>query len=65
MAASSTGRAWTCLFLQGIWAAATLVPAWWLIPRLGALGLACSLMIGYSIHTAVSFLAVGSGGASR
>ncbi len=58
VAASSAGRAWTCLYLQGLWAAATLAPGWWLTPRLGALGLAWSLMIGYSIHTAVTLLVV-------
>ncbi len=51
LALFSAGRVWTGLWLQGLWAAATLGSSWWLVPRLGVMGLALALLIGNGIQS--------------
>ncbi len=50
LALFSAGRMWTGFWLQGLWAAATLGSACWLVPRFGVLGLAAALLIGTGIQ---------------
>ena len=50
-ALAGAGRMWVSLAMNGAWGLSLLAGAWFLVPRMGALGLALSYLIAYLLHT--------------